>query len=193
VRRQPRFVGLPLADDQRVGLFAQPVQFRRAPGRQPVAALEPQRHAQIEQLQDSQKAAGVLADLLKQVEEPIAAAHFLVERRDQRARIPDAGAAPGRVEHDVVEARAQRIMRRAQQLDRHTRRARVLLEGAHRLDRALAQLPRIGLGHGVAQARHQLQQRRRRSDQRVDAHHQAFDILARCRLDLRRGRRRRRR
>ena len=74
------------------------------------------------------KCAGVRLELVEQIEEALAAAHLLVEGRDQRARRPAAAAAPRRVQHHVVEAGAQRVMRGAELVDRHAAVARRLLE-----------------------------------------------------------------
>ena len=98
---------------------------------------------------------------VEQVEEPLAAAHLLVEGRDQRARRPGALAAPGRVQHDVVEAGAKRIVRRAELLHRHAGcRAPPARTRAPRAPRARASSPGSGLRQRVAQPRQQLEQRR---------------------------------
>ena len=161
--------GLPLAHDDGVEVLAQPIEFAGSARRQAIAPLEAEAEAEIHQLQHRQERAGVLPELAEQIEEALAAAHLLVEGRDQRARRPGAAAAPGRVQHHVVEAGAQRVVRRAELIQRDAGVARCLLEGADLLDRALAQIAGIRLAVGVAQAAKQLQQRRGGLDQRVEA------------------------
>ncbi len=167
MRRKCRIRRLPLSRDNGVEVLAQPLELGRAARRQTIAALEPEAQAKIHQLQRRQECAGVLAKLAEQVEEPLAAAHFLMEGGYQRAGRPGAAAAPWRVQHHVVQAGAQRVVSRPDLIHRHTAVARRLLEGANLLDGALAQLRRIRLAVGVAQAPEQLQQRCGCLDQRV--------------------------
>ena len=168
-------------DDDGVEVLAQPIEFAGSARRQPVPALEAEAEAEIHQLQHRQERAGVLPQLAEQIEEALAAAHLLVEGRDQRARRPGAAAAPGRVQHHVVEAGAQRVVRGAELIHRHAGIARRLLEGADLLDRALAQIAGIGLAVGVAQAAKELQQRRGGLDQRVEAEADRFRAFGRDR------------
>src|ERR1700730_2008128 len=145
MRRKIGLSRLTLAHDKRISLFAQPVELGGAPRREAILALEAERHAEIHQLNNRQELAGILAHLAEQVEETLATAHLLMKARDKRARGPGPRASPGRVQHHVVQAGAERIMRRAQQLDWQPKLPHALLEAAHRADRALKQIARVGL------------------------------------------------
>ena len=115
-----------------------------------------------------------------------------MEGRDQRTRGPTALTAPRRVQHDVVDAGAQRVMRRPQLLVRHAAVARGGLELAHLAHRALAQIVDIGRRQCGAQPPEQLQQGRGGDDQRIEAELDRFgtqpahrrgsiaDAVARC-------------
>ena len=185
MRRQLGLGSLALPHDDRIRLLAQTVELGGAARRQAVLPLKPERHAEIHQLDDGQIKAGVLPHLREQLEEAFAGDGSLVEERYQRVGVPHAGAAPGCVEHDVVDARAKRVVSRRQQLARQVEIAHALLEIVHRPHRALAQFAGVRRIDRIGQPRHQLQQRRGRADKRVDPHRDGFGALADAR---RRGR-----
>jgi hypothetical protein len=68
-------------------------------------------------------------------------------------------------------------VRRAQLIHRHTAVARCLFEDADLLDRALAQVTGVRLAVGIAQTAEQLQQRRCRLDQRIEAEADLFPAV----------------
>src|SRR5215831_6814003 len=152
MRRKIGLGCLPLTHDKRIGLFTQPIELGGPTRREAVLALKAERHAQIHQLDNRQEAARVLAHLGEQVEETLAAAYLLMKGRDQRARGPHPRAAPGSVQHRIVEACAERIMPRPNLLDRDAEVASALFKMAHRAERALAQIARVRLIERVAQA-----------------------------------------
>ena len=74
---------------------------------------------------------------------------------------PAARCAPGRIQHHIVDAGAQRVMRRPQQVHRDACIACLALERAQVLHDAFAQYRRVGRAAHRAQASEQLQQWRR--------------------------------
>ena len=83
-----------------------------------------------------------------------------MEGRDQRALAPGSAAAPGRVQHDVVEAGAQCVVSRAKLFQRHALVARLLLENPDLANGSLIEVAGIRRACRIAQARHELEQRR---------------------------------
>ncbi len=190
---QRRIGGLTLAHDDRVEILAQLIEFTGAARRETVASLEAETETEVHQLQYGQEGARGLPKLAEQIEEPLAAADFLVEAGYQRACCPSAGAAPWRVQHHIVQAGAQRVMRWAKLVHRYAGVARRLLERADLLDGAFAEFAGVGLAVRVAQAAEQLQQRCRGLDQRVEAEVDLFGAAGGRRGGLGcRGERRRR-
>ncbi len=160
MRSQFRRSRLLLAKDDGVDLFANALDVGRAAGRRAVPADEPERQAQVHQFDDRQALARVVAHLPEHLEEALLAAGLAVEGRDQRLRSPGPTAAPRRVQHDVVEADAQRIAGSAKLLRFHASAARLLLENPDLANRPLVQVAGVGWNCRVVQPRHELEKRR---------------------------------
>ncbi len=116
--RQLPLGGLSLDRDDGVRLGTQPVERAGIALGLPVAPHEAERQAQIHQLDCRQEPVGIPLHLPELIEERIGAANAMVERRHQRLRRPEAGGTPRRVEHDIIDAGTQCVMRRTQQLHR---------------------------------------------------------------------------
>ena len=110
---------------------------------------------------------GIAAHEADLVEEAFAGAAILVERGRERAFLPAPVCAPGRVQHHVVEAGAERVVRRAHLVHRDLGFAGAALELADLAGGTVAHVALIGRGGGVVQSGEQLQQRLRGGDQRV--------------------------
>src|SRR5262252_8787304 len=94
--------------------------------------------------------------------------------RDQRASRPHPRAAPGSVQHRIVETCAQRIMCRPDLFDWDAEVASALFKLAHRAERPLAQITRVRLIERVAHPGEQLEQWCCGGDERAEARRGAF-------------------
>ncbi len=124
-----------------------------------IPAHETEREAKVHQLDDREELAWCLLHLPELVEERIRAAHAWMESRHQRLLGPAAGGAPGRVQHYVVDARTERVVRGSQQFHRDAGLACLALEGAQVVHGAFAQCLWIQRPAGHTQASEQLQKR----------------------------------
>jgi hypothetical protein len=138
-------------------------------GLDPQPALEAERKAHVEKFEQVDVAARILLQPRQQVEEPVPGHAFAVERGHHALLRPVRCPAPGRVQNDVVQRRADRVFR-----DLELLRVDAGLKGAG-LERAdlghdrAAQGVRIGMLGTVADAPEQREQRRPAGMQRVHA------------------------
>jgi hypothetical protein len=161
------FLVLALAPDELVEALARLLELRLSALDHAEAPLEAEREAGVEELEQIDVGARLLAHLVQEQEELLAAAGLAVEGDEQALLHPLRASAPGRGRHRLVEERAQRVARHQHRLGLDAALLRGLLEGAELLEQRLAEARRVRVRHGGADLRHQREQRVRQRHQRI--------------------------
>src|SRR5690606_42040059 len=105
------------------------IELRLAARLDPILALEAHREAEVHELEQIEVGAGLTHQVIEDLEKLLAAPAFAVEYVEQRAARPLALAAPRRVEHGLVDQRAERVARGEHVLVVHARGGCRRLEG----------------------------------------------------------------
>ena len=164
-----RELALGLVAQRAVETLANAADLEMALRMDPHPSLEADRQAIVHQQQDIAVGAGVLVQMREQIEEALATGDVAVERRDHALARPNAVGAPWRVEDDVVDRGADRVMRGADTLRRHAAGERGLVEQLDRLDDLDAQGVEVRLGADDPQPPREIEQRKPCRDERRHA------------------------
>ena len=95
-----------------------------------VLPLEPESQAGGDEFEDGTILLGLALGLIEIVEQMFSRGRIAVQGAGQAGRLPDAVGAPGRVQHHVVDQRAQRVMRQPDHALVQPPALRPLAEGA---------------------------------------------------------------